>query len=60
MNLLCTRTFELTCEIMPEGKTSLRTPNEIVVKLLELKDAGKINVKHAIGQLVVGAKVAMS
>ena len=45
---------------MPEGKTPLRTPNEIVVKLLELKDAGKINVKQAIGQLAVGAKVATS
>ena len=28
-------------QIVPEGKTPLCTPNEIVVKLLELKDAGR-------------------
>ena len=69
MHILCvyshynTQMCELTCKIVPEEKTPLRTPNEIVVKWLEFKDAGKINVKHAIGQLAkvaVGAKVVMS
>ena len=48
---------------MPEEKMPLRTPNEIIVKWLELKDARKINVKHATEQLAkvaVGAKVVMS
>ena len=62
MNLLRTRTRKQTCEIMSE-KMPLCTPNEIIVKWLELKDAGKINMKHAIGQLAkvaVGAKIVMS
>ena len=57
---LCARTCELTCKIVPEEKMPLRTPNEIVVKWLKLKDAGKINVEHAIGQVAVGAKVVVS
>ena len=38
----------------------IRTPNEIAVKWLELKDAGWINVKHVFGQLAevaVGVEV---
>ena len=51
--------------VVPEETKMPRRPNEIKVKWLESKDAGKthcINVKHVVGQLtdiVVGAEVVV-
>ena len=53
----------LICEMVPKEKTTPHTPNEIAVKWLESKDAGRLNVKHIIGQLVevaLGTAVIMS
>jgi len=55
----------LTCKIVSREKKMPRKANEIAVKWIESKDAGKtnrVNVKHVIGQLAdiaVGAEVTV-